>query len=94
MKTQEQKILEHLQYRGPLTPIEALNLYGCLRLAAVIHSLKSKNHDIFCYMVQKNKKHFAQYSLAGGAKPRPSANETLDKMKQWEQDRINQKEII
>lgn len=38
--TQEQKILHHLIYKGPITPIEALNLYGSFRLGARIHDLR------------------------------------------------------
>ena len=62
--TQEQMILNHLKY-DPITPLEALNRYGCMRLAAVIHSLRSKGHGISMFMVMddNNGKHYAQYSL-------------------------------
>jgi len=62
--TQEQMILNHLKY-DPITPLEALNRYGCMRLAAVIYTLRSKGHHIAMFMVldDKNGKHYAQYSL-------------------------------
>ena len=62
--TQEQVILNHLKY-DPITPLEALNRYGCMRLAAVIHALRNKGHGITMFMVMddKNGKHYAQYSL-------------------------------
>ena len=40
--TQRAKIREHLLQGKPITPLEALNLYGCFRLSAVIFNLR---HD-------------------------------------------------
>lgn len=62
--TQEQVILNHLKY-DPITPLEALNRYGCMRLAAVIHTLRSKGHGISMFLIhdKNNGKHYAQYSL-------------------------------
>lgn len=87
MITQEQSILHHLKSKGPLTPLEALNLYGCLRLAAVVHSLKAKNHQIISNSVRRNGKSFAQYSYGKPSLPRLMENETLAKMKAWEMER-------
>lgn len=39
------KILEHLQTKGTITPLEALNLYGNFRLSVVIKRLR-KYHVI------------------------------------------------
>jgi hypothetical protein len=39
--TQKSKIREHLQSGQPITPIDALERYGCFRLAAIIHTLKN-----------------------------------------------------
>ena len=41
-KTQDQNILRHLISRGPLTPLDALKVYGCFRLAAVINRLRKR----------------------------------------------------
>ena len=39
--TQKSKIREHLQSGQSITPIDALERYGCFRLAAIIHTLKN-----------------------------------------------------
>ena len=38
--TQKNKVKEHLNSGQSITPIEALERYGCFRLAAIIHTLK------------------------------------------------------
>lgn len=63
--SQDLLILEHLK-RGPLTALEALNNYGCLRLAARINDLKNKGHLIETKIVTNNGKKFAQYRLLTG----------------------------
>ncbi len=45
-KTQTQVILEALQSGKRLTPLDALNLCGCMRLAARIHELRQAGHKI------------------------------------------------
>lgn len=44
--TQAEAILEHLQWLGPITPLEALERYGCFRLAARIYDLRRAGHLI------------------------------------------------
>ena len=39
--TQKSKIKKHLQSGQSITPIDALERYGCFRLAAIIHTLKN-----------------------------------------------------
>jgi hypothetical protein len=39
-------VLKHLQSGRTLTSLEALNLFGSLRLAALIWSLRNKGYDI------------------------------------------------
>jgi len=46
MKSQNQNILCHLRSGRPITPIQALRFYGCMRLAARIGELKDAGHDI------------------------------------------------
>ena len=43
--SQNNQILNHLQ-NAPITSLEALKLYVCLRLAGRIYDLKQKGHDI------------------------------------------------
>ena len=61
--TQSQQILQHLR-KSPLTPLEALSLYGCFRLGARVHELRREGHRIESRMVQSNGKHYAEYRLA------------------------------
>ena len=44
--SQSTNILKHLQSNGTITPMDALNQYGCFRLAAIIHSLRRRGHNI------------------------------------------------
>jgi uncharacterized small protein (DUF1192 family) len=53
-------ILKHLR-RKPITPIDALNLYGCFRLSARIMELRADGHNIHTELVQKDGKRFAKY---------------------------------
>tara|TARA_S200002703_G_scaffold22131_1_gene18834 strand:- start:26849 stop:27064 length:216 start_codon:yes stop_codon:yes gene_type:complete len=45
-KTQSQKILKHLSSGKSLSPLQALGLFGCYRLASRIHDLKRDGHQI------------------------------------------------
>lgn len=60
--SQEKNILKHLKLR-PITPIEALNKYGCFRLSAVIYNLKKQGYKIKTTMIYNKRKRFAEYSL-------------------------------
>lgn len=44
--TQSERILRHLRDYGSITPVEALQEYGCMRLGARIYDLKREGHDI------------------------------------------------
>lgn len=56
-------ILSHLK-RGPLSAIEALNSYGCFRLAARIKELREQGYDIETRDLDlPNGKTVAQYHL-------------------------------
>lgn len=46
MQTQNDMILQHLRRFGSITPREALELYGCMRLGARIYELKRQGFDI------------------------------------------------
>ena len=60
-KTQKDKILAHLKSGKSISPIEALNLYQCFRLAAVIYKLV---HDDGVKISVDNTEKYAVYSLA------------------------------
>lgn len=50
-----------------ITPLEALQEFGCLRLAARISDLRRTGMDIECRQVTRNGKRFARYRLRGVA---------------------------
>jgi len=54
--------LIHLK-KNPITPLQALKRYGCLRLAARINDLRSRGHQIETETVHQGNKHFARYVL-------------------------------
>jgi hypothetical protein len=45
---QETQILEYLKAGNSLTPIQALNKFGCFRLAARIYRLKERGWPVVC----------------------------------------------
>jgi len=45
-ESQKAKILEHLTRYKHISPFEAMNLYGCMRLASRILELKNDGHEI------------------------------------------------
>ena len=46
MESQNKQILNHLQSGRSITPVQALTSFGCFRLAARIHFLRQKGHNI------------------------------------------------
>lgn len=63
-KGQNYRILEFLQKGGKITSLEALNLFGCLRLSGRIKDLRDRGYDITTTMVTtSNGKRVAQYSM-------------------------------
>jgi len=65
--TQEEQILDHLRKGYALTPLDALKLFGCLRLGARIWDLRRKGHNIEMKVIETpGGKHVAQYKLNVG----------------------------
>ena len=65
MKTQNQMIREHLEAGHKITPLEALNMFGCFRLGARIADLKKQGMHIETEIVHDKStgKHWASYHL-------------------------------
>jgi hypothetical protein len=63
MKTQNTQILNYLREGYAITPMEALNQFGCFRLGARIYDLKRQGHPIQSVRVTSNGKTFSQYFL-------------------------------
>lgn len=59
--TQEDAILQHMQLGQRITPLEALNLYGCFRLAARIYELRQAYPEIRSGKRQVGAKTVAEY---------------------------------
>jgi hypothetical protein len=58
-------ILAHLENEGPITPLEALQEYGCFRLGARIWDLRQAGHRIVrdWVTIRDGEKRFARYRL-------------------------------
>lgn len=63
MKSQNTMILDYLLTGKVLTPLEALHMFGCFRLAARIAELRKQGYTIFTDIVKKEDKTFAGYKL-------------------------------
>ncbi len=63
--TQNKQILEHLKKGNSITPLTALNLFGCFRISARIYNLRQDGHDIIKRTITSDHgdKHFAEYTL-------------------------------
>ena len=67
--SQIDRIRSHLGNGKAITPMQALRLYGCFRLAAVIFKLKEEGFLIETEMVYGKGKKWASYTMTG-YKPR------------------------
>ena len=63
--SQCERILIHLQSGKTINPLQALDLYGCLRLGARIYDLKRAGFDIDSRLVHENGVQYAEYSMRG-----------------------------
>ena len=63
MKTQNEKIKAYLTKGKAITPIDALNKFGCFRLSARIADLRNEGLNITTKYVTKAGKTFASYSV-------------------------------
>ena len=62
--TQNERILQHLKSGNSITPLEALQWYGCMRLAARVLDLRESGHNVISVpMKLRNGKRVACYRL-------------------------------
>ena len=61
--TQTEQILNYLKKGNKITPLEALNQFGCFRLASRIWDIRNSGHNIQSMRITKGDKNFCQYSL-------------------------------
>lgn len=65
--TQIEAIRTHLLRGKPITPLQALDKYGCFRLAAVVFNLKQEGLRIHTDIECRNGKRWAVYTFQGYA---------------------------
>lgn len=64
--SQAQDILSHLKTGEPITQLEALNLFGCFRLASRINELRDCGYDIETRIKRTTTgKQIAEYHMKG-----------------------------
>ena len=63
MESQNVQIRKHLESGNTITPLEALNRYGCLRLGARICDLRQDGLPVKTEIKRNGRKRFAEYSL-------------------------------
>jgi hypothetical protein len=62
--SQNKQIADYLNKGKKLTPIDALNKFGCFRLAARIADLRNEGMNIVTRTIKlENNKQIAQYSI-------------------------------
>lgn len=68
--TQVRRVLRFMREHGSITPLQAIEAFGCTRLAAVIHTIRHKwNIDVDMEIVAVRNRygetcHVARYRLA------------------------------
>ena len=62
LDNQKYQILNHLKSKT-ITPLEALDLFGCMRLASRINELRYEGYNIQTQMKSDGEKRWAVYSL-------------------------------
>jgi hypothetical protein len=62
-KTQNEMILAYLKKGKSITPVDALNKFGCFRLAARVSDLRKDGLNIATKFVTKEGKNYASYRL-------------------------------
>jgi len=63
--TQTEQIRAHLVSGRDITPLEALDRYGCFRLAARVSDLRATGLDIQTITEERDCKRYARYRLVG-----------------------------
>ena len=66
MTPQAKRVLKYLHSGYTITGLQALKLFGCMRLASRISEMKKEGLTISKTMVKQGNKHFAQYHMGRG----------------------------
>lgn len=81
-ESQNKKIIAYLEDGNVITPIEALTLFGCMRLAARISDLKRRGYIISKTMKTNGDSRYAEYKLE---EPPRLASETAQEVGDFEE---------
>ena len=81
-ETQNKKIIAYLEDGNAITPIEAMTLFGCMRLAARISDLKRRGYIISKTMKTNGDSRYAEYKLE---EPPRLASETAQEVGDFEE---------
>ena len=65
-ESQNKLILEYRKIANKITPLEALNNFGCFRLSSRIFDLRQRGFNIITEKKKVDGKTFAEYSLEKG----------------------------
>jgi len=63
MNSQNQMIIDHLKAGQSITSLEALEKFGCFRLASRVNDLIKMGHHIVKDTIKNNNKRYARYYL-------------------------------
>ena len=61
--SQVKMIRHYLESGGRITPLDALDKFRCMRLAAVIHTLREDGLNVITKTIRNGRKSYAQYYL-------------------------------
>lgn len=60
---QKSQILNHLINHKYIDSLSCFNMYGCMRLASYIHTLRQEGYNIESIQMNNNDKHWVKYVL-------------------------------
>ncbi len=62
-ESQCKRIATYLKGGGILTPMDALDMFGCFRLSARIAGIRKMGYKVKTHIVSRNRKNYAEYYL-------------------------------
>jgi len=62
-ETKKAQIRKHLETGQSITPQEAYNIFGSMRLAAIIHDLKQDGYKFKTEIIKNGRSKYARYKL-------------------------------
>lgn len=64
-QSQNAGILQALKEGAHITPMDALNRFGCFRLSARIADIRKMGYNVKTRIVSSNRKNYAEYYMEG-----------------------------